>query len=121
MMTPHQNPFGEFPPVARDWKTWDGQQPVMKGERCFAISLWRPPKWWRPRIIAAVPPLWKAVLILSQSRSLDAITRDINEFNARQIQSLTRGKRIKLWSVAVTMENGYDETAKVLEGGRRNG
>ncbi len=98
--------------------------PVPKGEPCFAIMLYKPPKRskWRPRTIDALPPLHRGKRLISfASRVLSAVVKDARAFNERELQRLRPGTSIELWAVPVAIVCGYDETARpidLLHGGR---
>ena len=95
--------------------------PVRNGEPCFAILLYRPPKYstWRPRSYDAIPPMHEGrrVLFLSPGRNEARTISDAAEFNQRQLIAVKPGKRIGLWAIVVTMIWGFEETARVVIGG----
>ncbi len=94
--------------------------PVANGEPCFAILLYRPPKRskWRPRTVDCIPPMHVGKRsIFFACRVLAYVVRDCREFNERELLRLKPGRAVKLWAVPVSVVCGFDETARVVEGG----
>lgn len=100
--------------------------PIARGEHCFAILLYRPPKRskWRPRTVDAIPPTHRGKRQISfASRVLANVLKDAREFNERELLRLVPGKSVELWAVPVSIVCGFDETAQpvnLLHGGRTN-
>ena len=90
------------------------------GELVYAVMFFEPPKGtpWRPRSPFSVPPLqegWRG--IWRQSHDVESVLREVLEGNRYILETTKPGKPPRLWSIAVRMIYGRDETARPVEGG----
>lgn len=105
--------------VARDWsKTWDGQQPPLKGQLAFCTMLVGVSKrsHWQPRTADSMPPVAFRLGcgLFCWTHSREAAERDVRQFNANQLQKLDK-RGVRLWAATGWGVCGFPETVRVLE------
>lgn len=70
------------------------------------------------RTVDCIPPMHVGKRsIFFACRVLAYVVRDCREFNERELLRLKPGRAVKLWAVPVSVVCGFDETARVVEGG----